>query len=162
MEYRSRGARLTRWNGRSKCTSETDCCSSVIWIWRIGCAVLFCSAKRPVPEKERRSGIDVDVRVDGDDLGLRQVFVFLEVAFVVGLDVAAILGGQIFVQHVRVVVVPGAAADGGQQEERGRGSQSRARAHCAGGYGTRSESSAPRRARRWRATPSSERWRASR
>ena len=36
--------------------------------------------------------IDVDRGVDGRDLGLEQVFVLFELAFVVGLNVAARLG----------------------------------------------------------------------
>ena len=65
-------------------------------------------------------GIDVDLTVDGNDLRLRGVFVFVEVSLVVGLNLAALFGVQIFVQHVRVVVVPPAAADGRGKTEHGR------------------------------------------
>ena len=39
--------------------------------------------------------IDVDLRIDRNDLGLRQVLVFLEVLFVVCLDIAPVLVGQV-------------------------------------------------------------------
>jgi hypothetical protein len=55
-------------------------------------------------------GIDIDGGIDRRDLGLEQVFVLLELAFVVRLDVAARLGIEIFVEDVSVVKVPGAGA----------------------------------------------------
>src|SRR5579863_8182880 len=64
-------------------------------------------------------GIDVDGRVHGRDLGLRKQLVFFEVALVARLNAAAILGGKILVQNMGVVVIPKAAADGAQREERG-------------------------------------------
>ena len=64
-------------------------------------------------------GIDVDGGVDCRDLGLKQIFVLLELAFVVGLDVAARLGVEILVEDVSVVEVPGAGADGDDGEEQG-------------------------------------------
>ncbi len=70
-------------------------------------------------------GEDVDVGVDGDDLRLGQFFVLLEVALVVGLNIAAVLGGEVFIEDVGVVEIPRAAADGGQKEDRGGGNQAR-------------------------------------
>ena len=64
-------------------------------------------------------GIDIDGGIDGGDLGLQQVFVLLELAFVVGLDVAARLGVEILVEDVGVVEVPGAGAGGDEGEEQG-------------------------------------------
>src|SRR5579862_5344253 len=56
-------------------------------------------------------GIDADCSVDSGDFGLWSIFVLLELAFVVCLNVAARLGIKVFVQNVRVVVVPGAGAN---------------------------------------------------
>ena len=99
-------------------------------------------------------GKDVDVGVGGDDFGLRQMFVLLEIALVVGLDVAAIFGGEVFVEDVGVVEVPDAAADGDEREEtRGgdeAGSALRSEAHAR----ERQASSAPRRASAMEMTPS--------
>ncbi len=53
-------------------------------------------------------GIDIDGGIDRRDLGLEQVFVLLELTFVVGLNMAARLGIEIFVADVSVVKVPGA------------------------------------------------------
>src|SRR5271170_3599106 len=57
-------------------------------------------------------GKDVDIRVSGDDLGLRNALVLFEVPLVVGPNITAGLGVQIFVEDVGVVVVPSATADG--------------------------------------------------
>jgi len=62
-------------------------------------------------------GEDVDVGVDGDDLGLGKVLIFLEVALVIGLDVALLRLAEEFVEDVGVVEVPAAAADGDEYEE---------------------------------------------
>ncbi len=60
-------------------------------------------------------GVDVDVGVDGDDFGLGDVLVLLEVALVGGLDVAAGFGGEVLVEDVGVVEVPDAAAGGDEE-----------------------------------------------
>ena len=91
-------------------------------------------------------GEDVDVGVDGDDLGLRKFLVFLEVALVVGLNIAAVLGGEVFVEDVGVVEIPGAAADGDQQKERGGGNRGAASRCMARRKRARQPSSEPRRA----------------
>src|SRR5271168_3959577 len=57
-------------------------------------------------------GKDVDIRVSGDDLGLRKAFVLFEVPLIVGPNITPRFGVQIFVEDVGVVVVPSAAADG--------------------------------------------------
>ncbi len=62
-------------------------------------------------------GEDVDVGVDGDDLGLRQVLILLEVALVVSLDVALLRSTQEFVEDVGIVEVPCTAADGDEQKK---------------------------------------------
>src|SRR5579863_1259323 len=54
--------------------------------------------------------IDIDSAIDRCNLRLREILVFLEITFVVGLNLAALLGIQIFIQDVRVVVVPGPTA----------------------------------------------------
>ncbi len=46
-------------------------------------------------------GIDVDVGVDSDDFGLRNVLVPLPVTLVLGLYVAAVLGSKVFVEDER-------------------------------------------------------------
>ena len=102
----------TTWNGRSKRTFETDCCWLVMWIWPMGCGGLVLEDEVAGAGEGAALGKDVDVGVDGNDLGLRQVLVLLEIALVVGLDVAAVLGGEVLVEDVGVVEVPGAAADG--------------------------------------------------
>src|SRR5271167_1650457 len=60
---------------------------------------------------------NVDAGIDGDDLQLGKIFVFLIVALVTGGDVAAILSGEVFIQHVRVVEIPSAAAGGDEEEQ---------------------------------------------
>ena len=57
-------------------------------------------------------GIDIDSSVDGGDLGLQQVLILLEAALVVGLNPAPLLGVQVFVQDMRVVVVPDSTSQG--------------------------------------------------
>ena len=42
-------------------------------------------------------GVDVDIGIDSDNLGLRKIFIFLPVTLVFGLYVAAVLGSQVFV-----------------------------------------------------------------
>ena len=53
---------------------------------------------------------DVDHGIDGDDLGNRRTLIFLIELFVLGLEFAAVLVGEKWVEHVRVVVEPGSAA----------------------------------------------------
>ena len=136
----------TTWNGRSKRTSETDCIWLVMWICadRLRGLVLqdevSAAGERPALRE------DVDIGIDGDDLGLRQILVFLEVALVVGLDVAPVLGGEILVQHVGVVVIPGAASDGDQQEDRRGRDKPRRALPTRAGSARDQPSSAPRRA----------------
>ncbi len=65
-------------------------------------------------------GIDIDGGIDGRDFGLEQIFVLLELAFVVGLNVAACLRIEIFIQDVSVVEVPGAGADGDDEQTAAR------------------------------------------
>ena len=72
-------------------------------------------------------GEDVDVGVDGDDLGLREVLILLEVALVVGLDVALLRLAEEFVEDVGVVEVPGAAADGDEEKQDAGGDEAGAR-----------------------------------
>ena len=55
-------------------------------------------------------GIDVNGGIDCRDLRLEQVFVLLELPFVVGLNLAASLRVQILVQDVSIVEVPGPGA----------------------------------------------------
>src|SRR5579863_8845985 len=62
--------------------------------------------------------VEIDLSVDRNDFGPREVFVFLEIAFVVGLNVPARLGIEIFVEDMCVVVVPGSASDSGKQAQR--------------------------------------------
>ena len=92
MVNRSRGEELTRWNGRSNWTSEMDCFWSVIWICWMGSA--FC-LQNVVPGAGERAvvGVEVDVGVDGGDLGLGETLKFLEVLFVLGLEVAELFLG---------------------------------------------------------------------
>ena len=59
----------------------------------------------------------------------------LEVAFVVGLDVAALLGVEVFVEDVRVVEVPGAGADGDESEKQGRRDEPRSALQREAGAG---------------------------
>src|ERR1035441_9831953 len=63
-------------------------------------------------------GIDVDGRIDGCDFRLVEVFVLLELAFVVSLNAAACLRIEILIPDVSVVEVPGAGPqrDDGKQE----------------------------------------------
>ena len=91
-------------------------------------------------------GENVDVGVDGDDLGLGEVLVLLEITLVVGLDVAAILGGEVLVQDVGVVEVPGAAADGDRAGRAPRPGSRRGARCAARRMRARQASSAPRRA----------------
>ena len=51
-------------------------------------------------------GVEVDVGVDGDHFGLRETFVALEVALVASLNFPLLLGGEVFVEDVRVVIKP--------------------------------------------------------
>ena len=60
---------------------------------------------------------DVNVGVDRDDLGLGEFLVLLEIALVLGLDIAAGVGVEKLVKDVGVVEVPAAAADGDEKEE---------------------------------------------
>ena len=60
-------------------------------------------------------GIDVDVSVDSDDLGLRKVFVLLPVTLVPGLYVASVLGSKVFVEDMSVVEIPYSAAGGDEE-----------------------------------------------
>src|SRR5208282_427364 len=55
-------------------------------------------------------GINIDRRVDRRNLGLKQIFVLLELALVIGLDVAPRLGIEIFIEHVGIVEVPPTSA----------------------------------------------------
>ena len=68
-------------------------------------------------------GMDVDFGIDADDFGLGQEFVFFVVALVVGLDAAALLGGEKFVADVGIQVIPSAAGDGDDEEEDERGNE---------------------------------------
>ncbi len=88
-----------------------------MWIWLIGCGVLFCKTKWPLPDDGSALGEDVDVGIDCNDLGLRNIFILFEVPFVVSLDVPAIFCGEVLVEDVGVVEVPRAAADGDDEEE---------------------------------------------
>src|ERR1700733_931023 len=63
--------------------------------------------------------IDIDGGVDGRDLGLEKVFILLEFAFVVGLDVPAGPGVEVFVEDVSVIEVPPTGAGGDEGEEQG-------------------------------------------
>ena len=62
-----------------------------MWIWPMGCGGLVLQDEVAGTGEGAALGEDIDVGVDGDDLGLGQVLVLLEVALVVGLDVAAVL-----------------------------------------------------------------------
>lgn len=66
-------------------------------------------------------GVDVDAVINSDNFGLQEMFVFFEIAFVIGLDLAPLFRVEILIQNVRVVKVPGSAADRRQDEERSRG-----------------------------------------
>ena len=99
----------------------------------MGCAVLFCRMKWPVPEKDRRSGKMSMLRIDRDGLRLGQVLVLLEVPLVGGADIAAVLGGEVLVEDVRIVVVPDAAPGGDEEEEPPRQGSDAERAAERGG-----------------------------
>ena len=92
-------------------------------------------------------GIDVDGGIDRGDFGLQQVFVLLELAFVVGLNVAARLGVEVFVEDVSVVEVPGAGAGGDDGEKQAQAGPAGERSRRASRARARRESSAPRRAK---------------
>ena len=81
---------------------------------RLGRLVLQRNPGGAVERSARR--IDVDVGVDRGDFGLREELILLEIAFIPGLDIATILGRQVFIQHVGVVKVPRTGANGEQQE----------------------------------------------
>jgi hypothetical protein len=104
------------WKGWSNSTLVTDCFWLVMWIWVLEDVVAGAGEGAALGE-------DVDVGIDGDDLGQEDVFVLLEAALVVGLDVAAVLGGEVLVEDVGVVEVPAAAGDSEEQEERGGGNE---------------------------------------
>ena len=88
-----------------------------MWICGIGWPVLFSKSHADFSVEGAALGIDVDRGIDRRDLGLEQVFVLLELAFVVGLNVSARLGVEIFVEDVGIVKVPGARAGGDQSEQ---------------------------------------------
>ncbi len=68
-------------------------------------------------------GEDVDLRVDGENLRLRQELVLLEVALVLRLEIALRRGTKELIQNVGVVEVPCSATDGDQQKESSGGDQ---------------------------------------
>ncbi len=70
-------------------------------------------------------GIQVNLRIHADHLGLSQHPVLLVVALVAGLNVATLLGGEELVQYVGVVVKPRATANCYQRKGRRDGQQSR-------------------------------------
>ncbi len=103
------------WKGRSKWTSETDCLLVGDVDLGDGLGGLVLEDEVAVAGEGAALGVDVDVGVDGDDFGLGDVLVLLEVALVGGLDVAAGLGGEVLVEDVGVVEVPDAAAGGDEE-----------------------------------------------
>ena len=64
-------------------------------------------------------GVEIDVGIDSDDFGLGETLVTLEAVFVVRLDATLLLGGEEFVEDVRIPIEPCTAADGdeGEQDE---------------------------------------------
>ena len=84
----------------------------------------------PEPEKERWAGIDVDVCIDRGDFWLGELFVFLEIALIAGLQTTPHFSVAIFVEDVRVVVVIRAAADGEDRKEGAGSGQARQAVGC--------------------------------
>src|ERR1700739_800679 len=86
--------------------------------------------------------INIDGGIDRRYLGLEQVFVLLELAFVVRLNVAARFGIEIFIEDVGVVKVPAAGAGGDESEKHGglnqagRALQGQPRTGAQGVFGT--------------------------
>jgi len=99
-------------------------------------------------------GINIDGGIDRGDFGLDEVFILLEVTFVVRLDVASSFRVQIFVEDVRIVEIPGAGGDREKKQTTMRPAQAAAHAAWARRTRARIESSAPRRAKAMEMTPS--------
>src|SRR5215469_11251020 len=59
-----------------------------------------------MPRKRSVVRIDFNQAINGSDLWLGEVFIFLETLFILRLDPAPLLCVQIFIEHTRVVVVP--------------------------------------------------------